>query len=80
MEKKFPGYKLSKVEVDDGGKGVELEKKLDVVNTMIKLALDQTVGSIVNVVAYVGLTRLLRGVPMIDCWNAVQEVKFAFLL
>ena len=75
MEKNFPGYRLGKVEVDDGGKGVEVEKKLDVANTLIKLGLDQTVASIVNVVAYIGLTRLLSGVPVVECLDAVRKVQ-----
>lgn len=73
IERKFPGYILEKVEVDDGGKGVEVEKKLNVANTLIKLGLDQTVASIINVVAYIGLTRLLSGVPVVECMDAVRK-------
>ena len=79
IEKIFPGYTLGKVEVDDGGKGVEVEKKLNVANTLIKLGLDQTVASIVNVVAYIGLTRLLSGVPAVECMDAVRKVRSSFL-
>ena len=79
IEKKFPGYTLGKVEVDDGGKGVEVEKKLNVANTLIKLGLDQTVASIVNVVAYIGLTRLFSGVPAVECLDAVRKVRSSFL-
>lgn len=75
IESKFPGYTLEKVEVDDGGKGVEVEKKLDMNNTMAKIALDQSIGAIVNVAAYIGVTRLLRGVPPAVCWDAVKEVR-----
>ena len=74
MESRFPGFTLKKVEVDDGGKGVEVEKRLDVWNTLIKFGLDQTVGAVVNVALYLGGTRLLRGVPPVECWQAVQEV------
>lgn len=74
MESKFPGYYLKKVEVDDGGKGVEVEKKLDVKNTLIKFGLDQTIGAVVNVTSYIGGTRWLRGVPIGECWNVVKEV------
>ncbi|MCJ1278849.1 hypothetical protein MMC21_006668 [Puttea exsequens] len=73
MESRFPGFTLKKVEVDDGGKGVEVEKRLDVWNTLIKFGLDQTVGAVVNVALYLGGTRLLRGVPPVECWQAVQE-------
>lgn len=74
MEFKFPGYSLKKVEVDDGGKGVEVEKKLDVRNTLIKFGLDQTIGAVVNVTLYIGGTRWLRGVPVGECWDVVKEV------
>lgn len=76
MESKFPGYKVQKVKVDDDGKGVEVEEKLNVRNTLVKFGLDQTVGAVVNVGAYIGGTRLLRGVPAVTCWDAVKEVCF----
>ena len=76
MESKFPGYKVQKVEVDDGGKGVEVEERLNVRNTLVKFGLDQTVGAVVNVGVYIGGTRLLRGVPAGTCWDAVKEVCF----
>jgi len=66
------------VEVDDGGKGVEVEKKLDVRNTLIKFGLDQTVGAIINVGRYIGGTRWLRGVPIAECWDVVKEVGFEY--
>ena len=78
LEKFFPGYTVGKVKVDDGGEGVEVEKKLNVANTLIKLLLDQTVASIVNVVAYIGLTRLFSGVPAVECLNAVRKVRSMF--
>lgn len=64
---------MRKLVVDDGGKGVELEKRLNVRNTLIKLGLDQTVAAVVNVGAYIGGTRALRGVPLEECWMAVRE-------
>ena len=73
MESKFPGYTLQKLDVYDAGKGVELEKRLNVRNTLVKLGLDQTVGAVVNVVAYIGGSRALRGVPLEECWVAVRE-------
>lgn len=74
IESKFPGYKLQKIEVDDGGKGVEVEKALDARNTLVKIGLDQTIGAVVNVTAYIGGTRALRGVPLVVCWDVVKEV------
>lgn len=75
IESKFPGYTVRKVEVDDGGKGVEVEKKLNIQNTCVKVALDQTLAAFVNVTAYIGVTRLLRGVPLDLCWAAVKDVR-----
>ena len=57
---------------------MEVEKRLNVANTLIKLVLDQTVASIVNVVAYIGLTRLFSGVPAVECLNAVRKVRSMF--
>ena len=74
IENIFPGYTLKKLDVDDGGKGVKVEKRLDVRNTLIKLVLDQTIGAVVNVTAYIGVSRALRGVPLEECWMAVREV------
>lgn len=74
IESRFPGYTLKKVEVDDGGKGVEVEKKLNPRNTLVKIGLDQTIGAVVNVAAYIGGTRALRGVPLGVCWDVVKEV------
>ena len=74
MESKFPGYTLRKLDVDDGGKGVEVEKTLNMRNTLVKLVLDQTVAAVVNVAAYIGGSRALRGLPWEECWMAVSEV------
>lgn len=74
IESQFPGYALKKIDVDDGGKGVEVEKTLNIRNTLIKLGLDQTIAAVVNVVAYIGGSRALRGVPWQECWMAVREV------
>ena len=76
MESKFPGYGVQKVKVDDGGKGVEVEERLNVRNTLVKIGLDQTVGAVVNVVVYIGGTRLLRGVPVELCLDAIKQVFF----
>lgn len=75
LEAWFPGYTVKKVEVDDGGKGVEVEKELNVRNTCIKVVLDQTLSAVVNVSAYIGVTRLLKGVPPDIAWSAVKNVS-----
>ena len=74
LERNFPGFTVQKVKVDDGGQGVEVEKKLNVKNTCIKVVLDQTICAVLNVSAYIGVTRMLRGVPLDLCWTAVKEV------
>ncbi|KAL9101198.1 MAG: hypothetical protein Q9163_003516 [Psora crenata] len=73
IEKHFPGYALKKVEVDDGGNGVEVQKRLQVRNTIIKVILDQTLSALPNTAGYIGVTRWLRGVPLELCWEAVKE-------
>ena len=75
LERRFPGYTLKKVEVDDAGEGVEVEKQLNVRNTCIKVVLDQTISAVVNVAAYIGGTRLLKGVPLYIAWSAVKLVR-----
>ena len=75
LESRFPGYELKKLEVDPGGEGVEVEKKLNVRNTCTKVILDQTISAVVNVSAYIGVTRLLKGVPPNIAWSAVKTVR-----
>lgn len=75
VEAYFPGYDLKKVRVDNGGKGVEIEKKLNVRNTCIKVVLDQTVLALFNVIAYVGVTKLLKGESLEIAWDAVKNVR-----
>lgn len=62
--------------MDDGGKSV-MGKKLNKRNTMKKFVLDQTLGSVVNVAAFLGGVRLLRGVSLEESVQAVQEVAIA---
>ncbi|KAL9131959.1 MAG: hypothetical protein Q9217_000239 [Psora testacea] len=76
IEKHFPGYRLKKVEVDEGGSGVDVQKRLHVRNTVIKVILDQTLAAVPNTVAYIGITRWLRGLPLEMCWDAVKEHVF----
>ena len=74
LEKKLPGYTTKKVEVDDGGKGVGAERKLNMRNTLLKFALDQTIAALWNVGLYLGVVRLLQGLPVEKCWRAVKVV------
>lgn len=74
VEKLLPGFTTKKIEVDDGGRGVEVEKKLNIKNTAMKFAFDQTVLALINVTLFIGGVRLLQGVPLNECLQAVQEV------
>ena len=79
LERTFPGYpdqpEKRKVKVDDDGKGVTVEAKLNIPNTIIKFCLDQTVGSALNTGGFlVGITAL-KGGTIEDCVNALQTVR-----
>ena len=74
VEELLPGYITNKIEVDDGGKGVDVEKKLNIKNTVLKFALDQTILALINVTLFIGGVRLLQGVPLGECIEAVKEV------
>lgn len=51
-----------------------MEKRLNLRNTLVKVGLDQTLGATVNTAAYIGASRLLRGAPLNECWEALREV------
>ena len=74
VEKLLPGYTTQKIEVDAGGRGVTVEKKLNVANTIKKFVIDQTVMALINVVLFIGGVRLLQGIPLAECLQAVKEV------
>ena len=74
VEKLLPAYTTRKIEVDAGGRGVTVEKKLNVSNTIMKFAFDQTVLALINVTLFIGGVRLLQGVPLNECLRAVKEV------
>ncbi|MCJ1443852.1 MAG: hypothetical protein MMC23_004352 [Stictis urceolatum] len=76
LEARFPGYPASKdkqkLKVDDDGKGVTVEQKLDVKNTAIKFALDQSIGAWLNTAAFVGGITLIRGGSIEDCITSLK--------
>ncbi|MCJ1311270.1 hypothetical protein MMC25_004941 [Agyrium rufum] len=76
LEKQFPGYptgkRKQKIKVDDDGKGVIVEKKLDLTNTAIKFLLDQSLGALVNTVAFLTVIKALRGGSPGECIRTVQ--------
>lgn len=71
LERRFPGYIVQKLDADEKG----LKKRLNVRNTLAKLLLDQSLGSVVNTVAFVGAVRLLRGDSLDGALIAVKEVR-----
>ena len=79
IERKFPGYYTRKIEVDDYGKGVKVETKLNIRNTIAKFVLDQTVAALVNVMTFLGGVRLLNGESVDVCWQAVKEVCYILI-
>ena len=79
LERVFPGYSALKLESNKDEKGVKSKKRLNIRNTISKFALDQTLGALVNVAAFLGGVRLLRGLPAEQCWEVVKEVCCAEL-
>lgn len=82
LERTFPGYITEKKEADGdvkggtpAGGGVTLKRRLNVQNTVMKVIIDQTLGSVVNVALHLGGVRALQGVPLPECWQAVTEVS-----
>ncbi|KAL9018086.1 MAG: hypothetical protein Q9185_004619 [Variospora sp. 1 TL-2023] len=80
LERTFPGYITEKKEADGdvkggtpAGGGVTLKRRLNVQNTVMKVIIDQTLGSVVNVALHLGGVRALQGVPLPECWKAVTE-------
>ncbi|KAL8728715.1 MAG: hypothetical protein Q9166_005202 [cf. Caloplaca sp. 2 TL-2023] len=80
LERKLPGYHVEKHETSGdlkGGKpvggGVTLKKKLNVANTLAKVVIDQTFGSVVNVALYLGVVGALQGLPLAECLQVVKE-------
>lgn len=74
IEQKLPAYTTNKIEVDDGGKGVEVEKKLNIRNTFVKLLFEQTIIAAINVSAFLSFTKWFQGMPVEECVQVVQEV------
>lgn len=71
LERRFPGYIVQKLDADEKG----VKKRLNIRNTIAKLLLDQSLGSFVNTVAFVGGVRLLRGDSLDGALIAVKEVR-----
>ncbi|MCJ1314999.1 hypothetical protein MMC15_000313 [Xylographa vitiligo] len=78
LEAAFPGYPeqkgKQKIKLDNDGKGVVVEQKLDLRNTAIKFTLDQTAGAALNTSLFLFIIKLLRGGSPVDCLEAIREV------
>ncbi|KAL8644170.1 MAG: hypothetical protein Q9226_007902, partial [Calogaya cf. arnoldii] len=79
LERKFPGYDIEKREAngevkgaESVGGGVTIKKKLNVANTLMKMVIEQTLGSVVNVALHLGIVRALQGVPVAECLQVVR--------
>lgn len=85
LERKLPGYHIEKHESNGEVKGaksvggeVTIKRKLNVVNTLMKVVIDQTLGSVVNVALHLGGVRALQGVPVAECLQVVKTVSLLF--
>ncbi|MCJ1476095.1 hypothetical protein MMC13_004760 [Lambiella insularis] len=78
LERTFPGYPIQKgkqkLKVDEDGKGVVVERKLDVTNTAIKVTIDQTIGAAMNTCLFLIILKVLRGGSLVECMEVVHEV------
>ncbi|KAI4270428.1 MAG: hypothetical protein LQ337_006692 [Flavoplaca oasis] len=79
LERKFPGYRVEKQEsnveikgAQSAGGGVTIKKKLNVQNTLMKMGIEQTLGSVVNVALHLGIVQALQGVPLSECLQVVK--------
>ncbi|MCJ1353319.1 MAG: hypothetical protein MMC33_003304 [Icmadophila ericetorum] len=78
LERRFPAYPMQdaqskKVKVDDDGKGVVVQKKINVKNTALKILMDQTVGAGVNTMLFILAMRAMKGGSLEECIKAVQN-------
>lgn len=88
LERRLPGYRIEKQESNgevkgakSAGGGVTIKKKLNVQNTLMKVGIDQTLGSVVNVALHLGVVRALQGVPLAECLQVVKTVSlFSYAL
>ncbi|KAI4196616.1 MAG: hypothetical protein LQ350_006439 [Teloschistes chrysophthalmus] len=87
LERKLPGYRVEKHEANDqvkggtsGGGGVTVKMRLNVVNTLIKVVIDQTLLAMVNVALHLGGVRALQGMSLQECLQAVKEQTWPLMI
>lgn len=73
LESSFPGFSTkTKTEKDEG------QPKLNVSNTVAKVAIDQTVGGAWNTVLFIMTIGTLRGLDYEMIMSQIQNVSFSF--
>ncbi|KAL9122348.1 MAG: hypothetical protein Q9187_001101 [Circinaria calcarea] len=77
LEREFPGYPVQqgkpKFKLDDEGKSIAVEKRLDIRNTATKFLLDQTLGAATNTALFLVVLELLRGGGLEKCIEVLRE-------
>lgn len=61
--------------VDNEGKELTVEKRLDVGNTAKKFLLDQTVGATINTVLFTAVISALKGSSGVSIVDAIKQVR-----
>lgn len=77
LEATFPGSTNPPVDASAPSKEKDKppeKKKLDIKNTAIKFALDQTVGAVFNIVLFVAGVGMLKGLSLDEIIQALKEV------
>ncbi|KAL8839432.1 MAG: hypothetical protein Q9176_004428 [Flavoplaca citrina] len=87
LERKFPGYRVEKQEsnveikgAQSAGGGVTIKKKLNVRNTLMKMGIEQTLGSVINVALHLGIVQALQGVPLSECLQVVKTQTWPLMI
>jgi hypothetical protein len=82
LESTFPGQSAvtqdshSKKSDDEKKENRQVEQKLNVRNTVIKVIIDQTIGASGMLVLFLSTITILRGGTVEDIFNTVQNVGF----
>lgn len=80
LESTFPGQRTvtqdSHPKKSDDKKNDQVEQKLNVKNTVIKVIIDQTIGASGMLVLFLSTITILRGGTVEDIFETVQNVSF----
>ncbi|CRG86295.1 hypothetical protein PISL3812_03300 [Talaromyces islandicus] len=86
LESTFPGQSAvtqdphAKKSDDEKRKNGQVEKKLNVRNTVIKVIIDQTIGASIMLVLFLSTITILRGGTVEDIGNTVQNEYWTIML